>query len=457
MSTHPAPTRKNPPPAVWRWAVLVAISVAMFGNYYVYDSIAPVADLAAEAARLQRHADRHAQRHLQLAEHRHGAHRRRHRRSVRHAALDAGLRPHLPRRRGRHRDVAVFPVMAAGRLIFGLGAESMIVAITVAIGQWFVGRQLGFAFGVNLSIARAGLVQRRLLDHLVQAALRPGLAAAAVARRRHVALVAVVACLVYYVMDRRTSRATTTCRRPSASDRFVWSDLWRFDRSFWYVIGLCVTFYSVIFPFRSTFAIKYFQHAHGVSLQEAGALNGYVFLAAIVATPLFGLMADRARPPRRVHGLRLCPARGGVPDPRLHRTRTCGSSTVMIGIAFSLVPAVIWPAVPYLVEPNRLGTAYGLMTMVQAIGLDGDQSRRRRIERRDMAPARRIRRLHADVVDVHGPQPVRVRVRVCAAACARRASRATASKRSRRERRAKAGPWSTVSARTPERPRRCGW
>jgi MFS family permease len=44
-------------------------------------------------------------------------------------------------------------------------------------------------------------------------------------------------------------------------------------------------------------------------------------------------------------------------------------TTVMIGVAFSLVPAIIWPAVPYLVEPNRLGTAYGLMTMVQAMGL----------------------------------------------------------------------------------------
>ena len=44
-------------------------------------------------------------------------------------------------------------------------------------------------------------------------------------------------------------------------------------------------------------------------------------------------------------------------------------STVMIGIAFSLVPAIIWPAVAYLVEPSRLGTAYGLMTMVQAIGM----------------------------------------------------------------------------------------
>ena len=32
----------------------------------------------------------------------------------------------------------------------------MIVAVTVVLGQWFVGRQLGFAFGINLSIARAG-------------------------------------------------------------------------------------------------------------------------------------------------------------------------------------------------------------------------------------------------------------------------------------------------------------
>ena len=34
----------TPPTAPWRWAVLVAVSVAMFGNYYAYDSIGPVAD-----------------------------------------------------------------------------------------------------------------------------------------------------------------------------------------------------------------------------------------------------------------------------------------------------------------------------------------------------------------------------------------------------------------------------
>ena len=36
---------QTPPTAIWRWAALIAISVAMFGNYYVYDSVAPVADL----------------------------------------------------------------------------------------------------------------------------------------------------------------------------------------------------------------------------------------------------------------------------------------------------------------------------------------------------------------------------------------------------------------------------
>ena len=41
----------------------------------------------------------------------------------------------------------------------------------------------------------------------------------------------------------------------------------------------------------------------------------------------------------------------------------------MMGIAFSLIPAVMWPSVAYLVDSNRLGTAYGLMTMIQNIGL----------------------------------------------------------------------------------------
>jgi MFS family permease len=43
----------------------------------------------------------------------------------------------------------------------------------------------------------------------------------------------------------------------------------------------------------------------------------------------------------------------------------------MMGIAFSLIPAVMWPSVAYIVEEKRLGTAYALMTLIQQIGLAG--------------------------------------------------------------------------------------
>jgi MFS-type transporter involved in bile tolerance (Atg22 family) len=42
---------------------------------------------------------------------------------------------------------------------------------------------------------------------------------------------------------------------------------------------------------------------------------------------------------------------------------------VVLGAAFVMVPAAMWPSVPLIVEKNRVGTAFGLMTMVQNIGL----------------------------------------------------------------------------------------
>jgi len=43
----------------------------------------------------------------------------------------------------------------------------------------------------------------------------------------------------------------------------------------------------------------------------------------------------------------------------------------MMGVAFALVPAVMWPCIAYVVEPRRLGFAYGLMDAVQQFGLVG--------------------------------------------------------------------------------------
>jgi MFS family permease len=43
----------------------------------------------------------------------------------------------------------------------------------------------------------------------------------------------------------------------------------------------------------------------------------------------------------------------------------------MMGLSFSLIPAVMWPSVAYIVPQQKLGTAYGLMTMIQNIGMAG--------------------------------------------------------------------------------------
>jgi predicted MFS family arabinose efflux permease len=46
-------------------------------------------------------------------------------------------------------------------------------------------------------------------------------------------------------------------------------------------------------------------------------------------------------------------------------------STVLMGVSFSLVPAIIWPATTLVVEPRRLGTALGVITLLQNVGLWG--------------------------------------------------------------------------------------
>ena len=358
--------KKGPPPASWRWAVLVAISVAMFGNYYAYDSIGPLAE---SLQRLLGYSDTQIGTLNAIYSFP----------NILMVLIGGVIVDRIGTRKSTLLFALIcfvgsvltaispsFPVMAAGRLVFGLGAESMIVAITVAIGQWFVGRQLGFAFGVNLSIARAGSYGADMSTTWAKPLYDAGWQQPLWLAAGFGAIMVVGAAVYYWLESAAEKRFTLT--QPAPTERVVFADLWRFDRSYWYIVGLCVTFYSVIFPFRSTFAIKYFQHAHGLDLQQAGTLNGYVFLAAIFATPLFGLMVDRTG--RRALFMALGSFLLFAVFPLLAFTQAnLWISTAFIGVAFSLVPAVLWPAVPYLVAPSRLGTAYGLMTMVQNIGM----------------------------------------------------------------------------------------
>ena len=42
---------------------------------------------------------------------------------------------------------------------------------------------------------------------------------------------------------------------------------------------------------------------------------------------------------------------------------------IFVGIAFSMVPSIMWPSVPKLVPLRQLGTAYSIIYYIQNLGL----------------------------------------------------------------------------------------
>ena len=116
--------------------------------------------------------------------------------------------------------------------------------------------------------------------------------------------------------------------------------------------------------------MKFFIEAHGTSREFGGFLSSMLTLFAMIATPLFGLWVDRIgkRALLMMFGsLLLIPVYLMMAYTHINLY----VPMALMGVAFSLIPAVMWPSVAYIVEQSKLGTAYGLMTMIQNIGLFG--------------------------------------------------------------------------------------
>jgi MFS family permease len=261
-----------------------------------------------------------------------------------------------------------YEIMVWGRLIFGVSEGAIFIALIAGLAQWFPRSGIALAAGLFLSLARVGSYAvdtstawaRPLYERGWQPPLWLGMGVTAAG---------LAAAAIYYWLDRR-HRPDLNGAVEKAAERVGWRRRFAFDPSYWYILALHVLYAAVFFPFRTTYAIEYFQHAKGLTLSQAGVANSWVFFAAIFATPLFGLLADRIghRALMLTFGTVLLPATFvllGVTNSSLW------VSTAMMGISFSLVPAVIWPATTIIVEPRRLGSALGLITLIQALGMAG--------------------------------------------------------------------------------------
>jgi len=378
-------TARPQPPVSYRWAVLIFVSTAMAGNYYIYDSINALERIFID--RLGFSATDFGWLNASY--------------SVAAVAtlLVGGI---FIDRVGTKKAMLAFSVifligsaitaargnagtMIAGRSVVGLGAESMIVAVTTALAKWFKGKELSFAFGINLTIARLASVAADNSPTWASRAFYPQGPAGEPSWQRPLLIavaagvLAVLCSLIYWMLESQAERQYEL-GKAGQTDKLEFKGIFRFDLSYWLVVGLCFTFYSAIFPFR-TFAIDFFTNkilaAHGgvhasdvvrvASLRQAGNLNSLLPLTAMIATPLFGLLVDRVG--KRAWFMMF----GSLLLMPVYLMMAYSSTSLylpvwLMGIAFSLIPAVMWPAVAYIVEQARLGTAYALMTLIQQIG-----------------------------------------------------------------------------------------
>jgi MFS family permease len=275
-------------------------------------------------------------------------------------------------------------MLFAGRFVFGAGSESLVVAQSAIIARWFKGKELALAFGISLTISRLGTLFSFNTEQTI---------ASYFGNYRYALFAAALLCgfsllcnLVYNGMDRYGERKLDL-PRPGAGDKIVFGDIAKFGASYWYVALLCVTFYSAIFPFTALapdlFHTKWnipavVEHGGGFFYQvfasflhmfsTAGGMTSIIIFASMVCAPFAGGLVDRIgrRATLMVFGsLLMIPAHlvMGIThwDPI--------PSMIVLGAAFVLVPAALWPSVPLVVEEKRVGTAFGLITAIQNVGL----------------------------------------------------------------------------------------
>jgi len=358
---------KPEPGKYYRWLILIFVSLAMFGNYYIYDSISPLADVLSKQLNF---TDSDIGLLVGIY-------------SVPNIfmVLIGGI---IIDRYGTRVSTFVFTAlcllgavitafsggelfwMAVGRLVFGLGAESMIVGITTVLGRWFKGKELSFAFGLNLTIARLGsfsALNSPTWAKSLYSSWQGPLLLTVVA-----ATLSLASVIIYWGMDAYAEK-NYKVRSVPKQEEFRFKQIFSFSKSFWYIVLLCVTFYSAIFPFE-TFAIKFFIDVHHVSRSAAGFQLSMLKVFAMVFSPLFGLMSDYIGK----RSLMMMIGSALLIPVYLMMAYTHVSLYIpmaMMGIAFSLIPAVMWPSVAIITDESKLGTAYGLMTLIQNIGLAG--------------------------------------------------------------------------------------
>ncbi|HOY50513.1 MAG TPA: MFS transporter [Prolixibacteraceae bacterium] len=260
-----------------------------------------------------------------------------------------------------------------GFAIFGVGIEMAGITVSKTIVKWFKGKELALAMGLEMAIARLGVFA---VFRLTPIFAETGGPSNSVFWGLLFLCIGFLTFLIFTFMDARLDKqigANNLGEEPEEAFRI--SDLKKIitNPGFLAISGLCVLFYAAIFPFQK-FATDMLASKLSLDIKTAAAYFSYFPIGAMILTPFMGAFLDfkGKGASMMLYGAILLTVSHlifALTPNEIFTVPIALATIVILGTAFSLVPASMWPSIPKIVEDRYLGSAYGLIFYIQNIGL----------------------------------------------------------------------------------------
>jgi MFS family permease len=269
-------------------------------------------------------------------------------------------------------SIESYPIALLGRAVFGCGGESQNVAQSAIVSVWFEGKELSMALGMNVSISRLGSVLNDILEPALYDATDSVVLGLWVGFG--LCLVSLILGILLGGIDKRRDKLMGIKEKKllPASDKVKLSDIKSFGFSLWMICINCFVVYIDVSCFNNI-ASNFFQTRFNYSTQESGIIISITYIVAALLCPVFGRLVDKigrrvflilfsASCVTLVHLMFLLTPDADRPwYPILYM--------VLLGLGYSIYASVMWASIPYLVDPKAIGTAFGVATAIQNLGL----------------------------------------------------------------------------------------
>lgn len=263
-------------------------------------------------------------------------------------------------------------VSSLGFGLFGMGCDITGITVSKIITKWFRGKELASAMGTQVAMARLGTA---LAFSLSPVLVQHFGVTSPLAIGAGILLFGFLLFMVYCLFDRKFDAlsSASAVNTDNSDDVFRFADFITVVRNvgFWLIAIVCVLYYASIRTFMN-FATDFMVNGFAIDKEMAGWVVSLIPFGAIVLSPLFGILYDRTGRGTQMMTIGcvvLTVSLLLLNYPLTHSLWYVLSMMTLVGIAFSLVPAALWPTVPMMVPLKQLGTAYSIIYYIQNLGL----------------------------------------------------------------------------------------